>query len=158
VVLLVHHDDDGSLGILVNRPTNLRPVAVFPEEPTLGKYDGELFLGGPVGPSQLLVLLRAPARSLIEGPPIVGDIYISANLSLLESFPTASVDSTRVRFYAGHAAWGPGQLAAEIAAGNWHLVSGQADLVFTAEPLGLWRRVSANDTEFVVSADGRGAR
>jgi putative transcriptional regulator len=155
VVLMVHHDDDGSLGILVNRPTNLRPVAVFPEEPTLQKYDGELFLGGPVGPSQPLVLLRAPARGLIEGPPVVGDIYISADLGLLGSFPTASVDSTQVRFYAGHAAWGAGQLAAEIAAGSWHVVSGRADLVFSDEPLELWRRVSRNDAELVVAGDGR---
>jgi putative transcriptional regulator len=139
VVLLVYHDDNGSLGIFVNRPTNLRPSRVFPDIAPLARYEDDLFLGGPLEPRQLLLLVRSPAPGVLEGPPVLQDIYISADADVLARLPAAGADASRVRLYAGHAAWGSGQLEEEIAAGDWYVLPGHADRVFTAEPLELWR-------------------
>jgi putative transcriptional regulator len=150
VLLMVHHDDNGSIGVLVNRPTNLDPASVFPDVPLLDQYDGKLYLGGPVAPSQLLLLLRAAAAGRVEGPPLIDDVYVSADPGVLEDFPEPRIDATLVRLYAGHATWGPGQLEDEIARGDWHVVAGRAELVFTREPLELWRQVERS-TEGLVA-------
>ena len=149
VLLMVHHDDDGSIGVLVNRPTNLDPASVFPDVPALERYQSKLYLGGPVAPSQMLLLLRAPAAGRVEGPPLLDDVYVSADPSVLDEYPEPRFDATLVRLYAGHAAWGPGQLEDEIARGDWYIVPGRADLIFTPEPLELWRQVERSSAGLV---------
>jgi putative transcriptional regulator len=155
VLLMVHHDDDGSIGILVNRPTNLDPASVFPDVPALARYQSNLYLGGPVGPTQLLLLLRAPAAGRVQGPPLIDDVYVSADPSVLDGYPEASIDATLVRLYAGHASWGPGQLEDEIARGDWHIVPGRAELVFTGEPLELWRQIGRASEGLVARLNAR---
>lgn len=137
VLILVYHDSNGSLGIFLNRPTNLRPSRVFPELEALAGYTDNVFLGGPLEPRQLLMMLRAPAPGIVEGDPLVEDVYITADAGVLEHYESR-LDAEHVRLYAGHAAWGPGQLQGEIDAGDWALLPGRADLIFAAEPLELW--------------------
>jgi len=149
VLLIVHHDDDGSLGIFVNRPTNLEPAGVFPDIAALEAYEGALFLGGPIGPRQLLLLLRAPGGFGEDARAVFGDVYLSADPDVLTALPAAGAQA---RVYAGHAAWGPGQLAAEIAAGDWQIVRASADLVFARDPLELWARISRVGAELAVDA------
>ena len=155
VLLIIHHGEDGTLGILINRPTSLRPAAVFADIPAIEGYDGTLFLGGPVGPNQLLMLLRAPPAGMLDGPPVVGDVYVSADPAGLDALGEAPADASRVRLYAGHAAWGPGQLETEIGAGAWRVVAGRAEWVFAAEPLDLWRQLARERAELIVDSSRR---
>ena len=153
VLLLVYHDTNGSLGIFLNRPTNLPPSRVFPDIAALADYADTVFLGGPLEPSRVLMLLRDPPPGTADGDPVVDDVYIAADPAVLERYGTR-LDADRVRLYAGHAAWGPGQLQGEIDAGDWSLVPGRADLVFTAEPLELWRATSAQHTGLIALSEG----
>jgi putative transcriptional regulator len=150
VVLLVYHDSNGSLGIFLNRPTNLRPSRVFPDLEAVQDLTDTVFFGGPLEPSQVLLLLRDPPAGAVDSNPVVDDVYITADATVLESYES-NVDSERVRLYAGHAAWGPGQLQDEIDRGDWNLALGHADLVFTAEPLELWRRTATQSAGLVAS-------
>lgn len=141
VVLVIYHDSNGSLGILLNRPTNLRPSRVFSDVEALAGYSDPVFFGGPLEPRQVLVLLRDPPPGTVPGDPLIEDVYITADASVVERLgPRLGVE--RVRLYAGHAAWGPGQLQGEIDAGDWSLLPGHVDLVFAAEPLELWRETA----------------
>lgn len=142
VLLVIHHGEDGSLGIFLNRPTNLEPERLFPDAPRLESYDGQLFLGGPIAPKQPLLLLRGAPPAGVEGPPVLADVYLSADPLVLEALPEERIDPASARIYAGHAAWGPGQLEAEIAAGGWTVVEGSAEIVFTEAPLELWRQLA----------------
>ena len=156
VLLMLHHGEDGSLGILVNRPTNLRPADVFADESPLDDYVGELFLGGPIGPDRLLFLLRAPAPGVLESAPVVDDVYVSADPGVLAALARGPLDPSRARIYAGHAAWGPGQLDAEIAAGSWRIVPGSSAWVFAEQPLALWRELARHTgSELIVAAPSR---
>jgi putative transcriptional regulator len=137
VLLLIYHDSNGSLGILLNRPTNLRPSRVFPDVEALANYPDAVFFGGPLEPSQVLVALRDPPPGTVDGDPVVESVYITADASVIESL-SSRLGADRMRVYAGHAAWGPGQLQGEIDAGDWSLTPGHVDLVFAAEPLELW--------------------
>jgi putative transcriptional regulator len=155
VLLMIHHDNDGSLALLVNRPTNLAPSRVFPDEPALARYSARLFLGGPLAPQQLLVLLRDPPPEVADGSPVLDDVLLSADPEVLDSLDARSIGTDRVRLFAGHAAWGPGQLDAEIATGSWRVVPGRAELVFAREPLELWQELTRRGVSPGLVVDSR---
>jgi putative transcriptional regulator len=154
VLLIVYHDSNGSLGIFLNRPTNLRPSRVFPEVQALAGYTDSVFYGGPLEPRQVLVLLRDPPSGTVAGDPVIDGVYITADASVVERLgPRLGVE--RVRLYAGHAAWGPGQLQGEIDSGDWSLVPGHVDLVFAAEPLELWRATATRPDALIANRGER---
>jgi putative transcriptional regulator len=151
VVLVLRHDDNGTLGLVVNRVTSLPPTQVFPElSPALDAYDGTLFRGGPVGAGRVLFLVTGLAAAVAEGPEILEDLFVSGDLEQLPEVASLAEGATGLRLFAGHAEWMPGQLEQEIAAGSWKMVAGNVDLVF-AEPAVIWEQASAL-TDGVVAA------
>ncbi|HEY8519887.1 MAG TPA: YqgE/AlgH family protein [Gammaproteobacteria bacterium] len=151
VVLVLRHDEAGTIGVVVNRVTSLAPADVFPElaEPLAG-YDGRLFRGGPVAPTQLLLLVQGLAAAVLGGPAIVDNIYVTADPDLLPELVALSEGDQGLRLYAGHAEWAAGQLAAEIQAGAWQVIDGSADLVFHPEPTRLWREALGQSADAAV--------
>jgi len=141
VLLLIEHSEEGSLAIFINRPTWVDAFAAFPELPPLASYAGTLFLGGPVAPTQLVVLLRSAAEPDVESLAVFGDVRLTADLAVLDEAPFAGAGEDTVRLYAGHAAWAPGQLEQELEDGAWRLVPAGVDLVFGTDPLDLWQAV-----------------
>jgi putative transcriptional regulator len=141
VILLVHHDEEGSIGVMINRPTTIAPSAAFPESSALEDYEGTVYYGGPVAPARPLLLVRATDTSVEGGIRVLRDVYLGGSLELVASLPADMLRDMRLRIYAGHAEWGPGQLAAEIATGAWTLASAQSEQVFSTDPLSLWQRI-----------------
>lgn len=151
VLLLLRHNESGTIGVLINRPTNLAPGDVFEDLDELTGYGGNLYYGGPVLPTRLLLLLRDPPARLREGPAVVADIYVSGDPGVIGAVGNWDSNDANLRFYAGHTAWEPGQLDQEIADGRWTVLPDRADLVFAREPLELWQRAIAAGGEVVVS-------
>ena len=78
VVLVLQHDDDGTIGVMLNRPTNLVPATVFPElGENIGGYAGHLFRGGPIAPTRLLYLVRGLAAATVNGPEVLDKVFLS---------------------------------------------------------------------------------
>ncbi len=140
VVLLVHYDSQGAMGLIVNRPTGRLAGELLPELEDLASEDKVIFLGGPVGRFGLLALLEA-RESLVEAEHIFGDVYMSGSRDLMQRTATPSGERSRLRVYVGHAGWAPGQLEFEIARGGWHVVPARQDLVFTEDPTDLWEQL-----------------
>jgi putative transcriptional regulator len=137
VVLLVHYGADGSVGLVINRPTGVPLSRLFPEERTLARQDGILFAGGPVGAGRFLLLLRAP-RQPEESRPVFADVYLGWT-------PAALQDSRGIaefRVYSGYAGWAPGQLESEIARGDWRLLPAETPLVFEEHPERIWEELT----------------
>ena len=64
VVLVLRHDEDGTIGLILNRPTSLVPATIFPElAPGIGSYTGNLFRGGPIAATRVLYLVRGLAAA-----------------------------------------------------------------------------------------------
>jgi putative transcriptional regulator len=84
------------------------------------------------------LLRQTPAEATPETVPILDDIYVSTDPDWLAGVAARARNDTRLRLYAGHALWAPGQLEQEIEAGGWRVVQGHAALVFSATPLTLW--------------------
>ena len=138
VVLLIHHGDDGSLGLFLNRPTWVDGGDAFAELAPFDVATRTLFLGGPIAMTQLIALTARPGSS--EGTTAVLDgLYVTADIASLEALGP-DVDK---RIYAGHAAWSPDQLQQEIDDHLWLVVDGSPDLVFRTRPEALAERAAA---------------
>lgn len=143
VVLILAHGDDGSLGVVLNRPGPLTAAErVSAWHPAL-VGDGVIFAGGPVNPDVVVGLaVRAPGVTgpLPEG--LMTEVFADVGIVDLEN---PHDDAWRMlcclRVFAGYAGWGPGQLAAEVAAGGWWVVEARPDDVSSERPLSLWRNV-----------------
>jgi putative transcriptional regulator len=155
VVLVLRHDDMGTIGVVINRATSLSPVSVFPEfSPALDGYMGTLYRGGPVGPARVLFLITGLAAAVVQGPEVLDDVYLSGDPEDLPQLAALADGPQGLRLYAGHAEWEPGQLAKELAAGSWRVVPGNVDLVF-GEAAAIWEQAASLDAEVVVDARGR---
>jgi putative transcriptional regulator len=139
VVLVLRHDDNGTLGVVLNRPTNLVPATIFPEiAADVGGYEGRLFRGGPIAPTRLLFLVRGLAAATVSGPEVLDKVFLNIDAESLSDMTRLAAGTDELRFYAGHAAWVPGQLEAEIGAGGWQILQATPELVFHSDPGNLW--------------------
>lgn len=139
VVLVLRADDDGAIGVVLNRPTNLVPATIFPElGDSLGAYAGNLFRGGPIAPTRLLYIVRGLAAATVGGPEVLDKVFLSIDDESLPDMARLADGTNELRLYAGHAAWVPGQLQAEINAGGWQVLPGTPELVFHTDPGSLW--------------------
>ena len=140
VILLLEYSEDGALGVIVNRPAGIPPSALLPEDDALSRYDGSVYLGGPVGLEMLVLLVRGCER-LAETEPVYGDVCYSGSADVLDELASHGATPSRLRMYVGYAGWGAGQLEREIARGDWHVVEARDDRVFSEDPLALWERI-----------------
>lgn len=139
VVLMLEHDEQGALGVVLNRPSGTAMAEHLGHLAEIVASPPWFFVGDPVGIGGQLALgrqrLGAPGA---KGTRIVGPVVLVEPRSLLDAEPeTLDV----VRLFTGYSGWAPGQLDAEIAAGTWHVASALPDDVFTSEPERLWRSV-----------------
>ncbi len=140
VVLMLAHNRDGAMGLVINRPTAVMPSEVLPDLKMLEKYDGNLYLGGPVALNGLVLLIRSD-ESLEDAANVFGSVHVSASLELLNEMINKTKGETAVRLYVGHSGWGPGQLDAELKRGDWAVVPADEDFVFSVEPEDVWQQV-----------------
>lgn len=152
VVLILHHDSSGTLGVAINRPTEVQPQEIVPDLAEIPDFDGRVFRGGPVGPTQLVFLVRnPPSGTLRNAPRILENVYASGELEVLPQIVEAGGSDT-LRLYAGHAEWAPGQLDREIAEERWTVIAGSAERVFSPNPSLLWQRLRNSREELLVDA------
>lgn len=134
VILLVDHGPEGSMGLVINRPSTARLSAVLPELEPLQDVDAVAFLGGPVGLREMLVLFRGDSSS-DDATPVVGDLHVSSSLELLGQLAEASAT---FRVYVGYCGWAVGQLEVEILRGDWHVLPADVATVFETPPNEIW--------------------
>jgi len=141
VVLLLDHDEEGALGVVVNHPTEIDVDAVLPVWQPFVTVPGRLFRGGPVALDSALGLVSVPSAGE-EEPLGVRRLVGSLGLVDLDTPPEVVVpEVTRLRIFAGYAGWGAGQLEGEIAEGSWYVVDAEAGDAFTDTPEDLWADV-----------------
>ena len=154
VIVLVDHGAHGSLGLIVNRPVELTLDELLPElEPARG-HGEHAWLGGPVATDQLLLLIRSkkPPRG---AAPVLEDLHVSGSRETLLDLLGGPGTGVEFRAYVGYAGWASGQLASEIARGDWTLAPGDAASAFERDPSGLWERLLRRHQEIQVRASER---
>lgn len=140
VVLLLDHDQQGALGVVLNRPTPVDVSAVLDGWATLTGDPAVVFQGGPVALDSALAIAVVPGED--AGPLGWRRVHGAIGLVDLEAPPEVLAGVLGgMRVFAGYSGWSPGQLEQEIAEGAWHLVDCEAGDVSCARPDGLWRAV-----------------
>lgn len=135
-MLIGEHGAQGAAGVILNRPMDVTVrEAVAPLAGLAGP--GEiLFEGGPVEPTQPVLLVEVARPELLD-VPVFGSVGFLTGEIPDDIRPTVR----RARVFAGHAGWGPGQLEAELEGDSWIVEGATEDDVFTSSPEALWRRV-----------------
>ncbi len=147
VVLVLEHNLDGALGVVLNRPTGTEVESVLPAWAPLvespGTGSGVVFVGGPVQPEGAIGLARRnPSTDDTVEPVGFAALYDDLGTVDLERDPGELVPAIgAARVFAGHAGWGPGQLDGEVAAHGWFVVAREAADLWETDPEGLWRTV-----------------
>ena len=133
VVLMTHHDDEGAMGLVLSRPSEIRVADAVPELADLAGTDDLVYVGGPVQPEAVVVLIEHESEPDL---PIVGNIaFMSAGADVDE------LNAVRTRVFAGYSGWGPGQLENELEESSWIVVPAEPDDAFASDPDELWRAV-----------------
>lgn len=143
VVLLIHHTDEGSVGLIVNRPTELsmEDVLADMEIPWGGESEAPSWFGGPVQP-QVGTILYAPPQDNGGGPAVEGATPVTAGIALTQHVGDlgrlAPSPPPRFRLLLGYAGWGEGQLLEEILRNDWLIAPVDPELVFSESPDEAW--------------------
>jgi len=140
VILLVRYDQRGTAGLILNRVSPIPVAQALKGLSNAPAGAGPVYLGGPVGQTAVLALLRsrstpAGARRILEGCQLISDA------DLLNKQLGAGVTSENLRIYLGYTGWAAGQLEREIEAGEWLIFPGETRLVFDPHPETLWSRL-----------------
>lgn len=139
VVLLVDYNDEGAMGLILNRRTDVPLARAFPLLSPAPDAQQRLYFGGPVAPTGVMALLRSTSPQP-DGRAILDNVHLIGEREPLEAQLRAQAPSERFRVYVGYSGWGAGQLDREAAEGTWHVLPATADLIFDAEPDSLWER------------------
>ena len=143
IVLLVHHDDEGSLGFIVNRPTAL-PIQEILDGMGIewgGSGDSQARFGGPVQTQLGTVLFGLDAD---EGTPcenatrVLPGMAITQHIEDLQELAVSPPE--KFRLLLGYAGWGSGQLLEEILRNDWLTAPVTEEIVFVDDPEEAWNR------------------
>lgn len=132
VTLICEHNDDGALGIVINRPLTLKLAGLF-EQLQVDNADprtaeGPVYSGGPVGTERGFVL-HGPQWSYENTLPVSDDIQLTLSRDVIDAMASGEgPDKSLVAL--GYAGWQPGQLEYEMLANSWLNVPATPELVF----------------------------
>ncbi len=150
VILLVHHEPQGVLGVAINRPTWVVPSTVFPNMTFMEEYNGSIFVGGPMARTNVLALFNDNDIEIPGVDSVFDNVYMSTDPTVLQNIIQMKNSDTNLRLFAGHASWEVRQLNRELAAGQWKVVQATTDFVFAQEPLRIWDELQHYETEISV--------
>jgi putative transcriptional regulator len=136
VVLLIEHEqEEGSFGLIVNKPIHLKLNEVVKAFP---KNDFPLYLGGPVHPERLFYL-HTLGEQLPGSLNVFGNIYWGGDINkLMELIDLKLVGPEQVRFFIGYSGWEKGQLNREMGEKSWIVTQATQDIVLAGSPEALW--------------------
>lgn len=137
VVLIIEHNEEGTLGVVLNRPSMVSVHDVLEDWSTVAGDPAVVFVGGPVQPEVGICVARFVATEDDSLEHVVGE-YAIADLS---RSPAEQGIMTDARFFSGYAGWETAQLEWELALDSWFIVDAQESDLATDQPGDLWRSV-----------------
>jgi putative transcriptional regulator len=137
IVLVLNTLGSAPAGVIINRPMPLPVSELFPELKSLAQLHDKVYFGGPVDFGSVWFLFRAatPPAHAVEA---CQGVYLSGSRELLLQLLGREKPMEGLRIFVGHSGWAPGQLEAEIAAGDWKLERADSEAIFNGKSEHPW--------------------
>ena len=136
VVLLTEHEEQGSIGFVLNRLSRNTLDELLPE--TEG-HALPVYYGGPVQMNTIHFLHCYP-KEILGGIEIVKGVWWGGDFEqVLQLLQAGKLDEARIRFYLGYSGWSSGQLASELEEKTWLTVEAEPELVFHPQVAEIWK-------------------
>ncbi len=138
VVLITEHDNDGTFGLVLNKPMKHKFNDIVKDFPD---FDGSLFLGGPVEPNSLFFIHTV--GDIVEGALEIGSgLYWGGDIDIIKDMITyGSITPNDIRFSIGYSGWSPNQLQDELKRNSWLISTGLTKDILKIEPENMWEQL-----------------
>lgn len=136
VLLIEHSEDNGTFGLIINRPVHLKLNEVVKDFPN---NEFPLFLGGPVHPDRLFYL-HTLGDSLPGSMHVFGNVYWGGDIKkLMELIDLKVITPDQVKFFIGYSGWENGQLDREMGEKSWIVSQANERMALSSTPENMWR-------------------
>lgn len=138
VVLLIDHSEEGSFGVVLNKPTFIKIKDVVDSFPDV---DYPLYSGGPVDINNVYFLHRL-SKIISDGSPVKDDVSWGGDKKeIIQILESNFFDDSQLRVFMGYSSWEPGQLDTELKQKAWVVADFNPEIVFNTEPTKLWHTI-----------------
>jgi putative transcriptional regulator len=141
IVLLAEHNDEGTFGLVLNKPTDIKLSEIINDKSfqISEDFDNVVYLGGPVKTDSLFFIhtrndLIANCIKIIDGLFWGGDIKLVNHL-----IENKALSKNDIRFYIGYSGWEPKQLDQELKENSWVVANTNVDFLLKNSPETLWK-------------------
>ena len=128
-----------TVGVIINRPTDLRLDRFLRDDSPSARYRDALFFGGPVMPQVIVSLFHSDSAPQAPAFHVLKGLYLSLHPENLRRLLESS--SARYRLYAGFSGWAPRQLQSEIQREGWYVLPADAETIFRKNMEGVWQEL-----------------
>ena len=136
VILLAEHDENGSFGLIINKPVNIKLNEVIKDFPT---FDSNLSIGGPVKTDSLFILHTLGSK-IENSSKIMQGLYWGGNIDTIKSMiEDKKINNDDIRFYIGYSGWDADQLTKELKENSWVVTKAKSKKMLFESPEDLWK-------------------
>lgn len=136
VILLVHYDENGVVGLFLNRRTDV-PLSQVLDLKAANDRSDPVYIGGPMEPSGAFALFQSSVK-IEKAENIFGGVYLISDKGLFEKIISTRPDPNAFHVYLGYAGWTQDQLRTEVQLGAWFVFPADTATVFNSDPDSLW--------------------
>lgn len=139
VILLCEHTSSGSFGLIINKPIDIDLPEDLINLKNMANERVEVRAGGPVQPSQMMLLhsSKAHAETALK---ILDGVYLGGDMQFLQE-AVNDVSGPHIRLCFGYTGWDAGGLEREFLSGNWFLAPGSSYHVFETPTDKVWQTI-----------------
>ncbi len=140
-ILLCEHNDEGSIGFIMNKPLQMSIDELIEDFP---EFESEVFFGGPVQTDTIHYVHNL--GELLEGSVEVSrGVYWGGDFEKLKFLVQSKlIQNTNIRFFVGYSGWSEGQLSDEMTYGSWVVANMDPNYIFKSNPAELWSQAMYN--------------
>lgn len=136
VIMLIDHNEDGSFGVIINKPLKMKLNEVVSGLPD---FDASVFIGGPLA-SDKVFFLHTLGDEIPDSILVSEGMYWGGDLEAVTSkIKTGLISTDSIRFFMGYSGWTSNQLDKEIKSNSWAVTIPNLDMIMKLKPDKMWK-------------------
>ena len=141
ILLIDHSESEGSFGIILNKKLDANVCDIVDEFPD---FEAPVYLGGPVGESQLF-FIHTLGEMIPDACKISEGLYWGGDSETLKNLVSMGIaNESNTRFFLGYSGWDASQLVTELVKNTWLVSKIDAEQVFEMPSEMMWQTLVDN--------------